>query len=537
MDPTLKLLIIGWVFVLIWVPFVIYSNRKVHPGALFVCFGAEMWERFSYYGMRALLTLFMVKVLFLDMGQQVADVRALGIYGSYTSMVYLFPVLGGLIADRVWGFRKTIVWGGILMMLGHFTLALMGLPTLEDNLWIFFAALALIITGNGFFKPNIASFLGEFYEPNDARKDGAFTIFYMGVNIGAFLATLTCGYVGEKINWHYGFGLAGIGMALGIVFFILLAPRVFGSKGLKPKTEEPDPLDETQVAPPVRALLPFISNKNLVYLGSVLFVPMVAIFLNFGQAMATALLVISVVVIGYMVYISVTNTDKKEGQRLLVVIVLFFFHVVFWALFEQAGGSLTLFTDRNVDRNLFGSEIPASVFQSLNPFYIVVLAPVFSWMWIRLNRAKLEPSTPMKFVLGLAQLGLGYLIIVLGARLLNVDGMVPVILLFLMYLLHTTGELFLSPVGLSMVTKLSPAKIVGFTMGAWYLSIALANKLAGEIGKLTASDDLALDAPAADTLPVYLGTYQTWGVFVVFGAALLLLLLVPMLRKWMHGIH
>ena len=527
MDITQWILLIGWVFVLIWVPIVIYSNRKVHPSALFVLFGAEMWERFSYYGMRAILTLFMVKVLFADLGAGQADARALAIYGSYTSMVYLFPVIGGLIADRVFGFRKTVLFGGVLMMLGHFTLALQGIPSLEDNLIVFFTALALIITGNGYFKPNISSFLGKFYDQNDPRKDGAFTIFYMGVNIGAFLATLTCGYVGERINWHYGFGLAGIGMGLGLIVFYLLGPRVFGDKGLPPDPED--------AAKPVFAGL---SKNALVYVGTILFLPICASLLDLDELMSTLLLVLSAGVIIYLIYSAFALEDKEKGQRLLVVVVLFFFHAVFWALFEQAGGSLTLFTDRNVDRSFLGGVIPASVFQSLNPFYIMVLAPLFSWIWISLSKRGWEPSTPMKFVLGLTQLGFGFLVIVLGAHFFADEGLVPVIFLFLMYLLHTTGELSLSPVGLSMITKLSPDKIVGFVMGAWFLSIALANKAAGKIGELTAIEGVDLtEAPAIETLSIYTDIYMTWGVYVVLGAAAVLLLLVPILRRWMHGIH
>ena len=528
MDITQWILLIGWIFVLIWVPFVIYTNRKVHPSALFVLFGAEMWERFSYYGMRAILTLFMVKVLFADLSAGEADARALGIYGSYTSMVYLFPVIGGLIADKIFGFRKTVLFGGALMMLGHFTLALQGIPSLEDNLMIFFLALALIITGNGYFKPNISSFLGTFYDQDDPRKDGAFTIFYMGVNIGAFLATLTCGYVGERINWHYGFGLAGIGMGLGLIVFWLMGPRVFGEKGL-----EPDPADAR------RPVFAGLSKTALVYIGSFLFLPIVAWLLNLDELMSTLLLVLSFGVIAYLIYSAVTNEDKVAGQRLLVVVVLFFFHAVFWALFEQAGGSLTLFTDRNVDRTLAGGEVPASIFQSLNPFYIMVLAPLFSWIWITLRKRKAEPSTPMKFVLGLAQLGIGFLIIVLGARFFGQDdGLVPMIFLFFMYLFHTTGELSLSPVGLSMITKLSPEKIVGFVMGAWFLSIALANKAAGKIGELTATEGVAMStASPLETLSIYTETYITWGIYVVLGAAAVLLFLVPVLRRWMHGIH
>ena len=510
---------------ILWVPFIILTNRKTHPGALFVLFAAEMWERFSYYGMRALLTLYMAKVLFVDMGQSMADTKALAIYGSYTSMVYLFPFIGGMVADKILGFRRTIVIGGVLMMLGHFTLALEG-SLFPGSLVIFYAALALIITGNAYFKPNISSFLGNFYEQDDSRKDGAFTIFYMGINIGAFLATLTCGYVGEQINWHYGFGLAGIGMGLGLIMFWILGPRVFGNEGMKPAAES------------MVKKVASIKSEPFVYVATLLFIPICAMFLNFDNAMATLLIIISIGILGYLIYTGWKNDNRVEGQRLWVVCVLFVFHTVFWALFEQAGGSLTLFTDRNIDRMVMGNEIPASIFQSLNPLYIILLAPVFSWIWIKLRKNKKEPSTPMKFFLGLFQLGLGFGVIVLGAKFFaGGDGLVPMVFLFVMYLLHTTGELSLSPVGLSMITKLSPARIVGFVMGAWFLSIALANKVAGEIGKLTATEDVAADASKMESLTNYATTYEVWGVYVVLGAAAVLLILVPTLRKWMHGIH
>ncbi|WP_340064613.1 peptide MFS transporter [Ascidiimonas aurantiaca] len=526
MDITLWIMIIGWVFVLLWVPFIIYTNKGTHPKALFVLFFAEMWERFSYYGMRALLILYMTKVLFIDMAQNVAETKAYGIYGSYTAMVYLFPVLGGLVADRFLGFRKTILWGGILMALGHFTLALQGIEGLEGNLPFFFAALALIIIGNAFFKPNISSFLGTFYEKDDPRKDGAFSIFYMGVNIGSFLSTLTCGYIGQQINWHYGFGLAGIGMVLGLIIFWIFS-RKFGEKGLPPKEVQEGSVKLFGRKP----------DMPIIVL-SLLAVPVCASILDLDELMSTLLLVISIFIIAYLIYHAVTLKEKKEGQRLLVVVVLFFFHAIFWALFEQAGGSLTLFADKNVNRVVGSTEIPASIFQSLNPLFIMLLAPLFSYIWLKLNKAGKEPSTPMKFVLGLVQLSLGFGVIVLGARFFaNDQGLVSIIFLAVMYLLHTTGELSLSPIGLSMVTKLSPAKIVGFVMGAWFLSISLGNKIAGWIGKLTTSESIDENTPAAVTLTAYSDTYLVWGVGVVAGAALLLLLLVPLLKKWMHGIH
>ncbi len=519
MDIAKWTLILGWIFVIVWVPIVILTNKKTHPKALFVLFFAEMWERFSYYGMRALLTLYMVNVLFK--GLQGADARALSIYGSYTAMVYLFPVIGGLIADQIFGFKKAIVFGGILMMLGHFTLAFEG-----SNL-LFFTSLALIIVGNAYFKPNISSYLGTFYEPNDPRKDGAFTIFYMGVNIGSFLATLTCGYIGQEISWHYGFGLAGIGMALGVIVF-LLSKRVLGDTGLKP---DPKSL-------PLKKPLG-LSWEFVVFAGTLAMIPICAFLLDQNKLMSSILLILSAIVIGYLLLQAIRNPDRVAGQRLLVVIVLFFFHAVFWALFEQAGGSLTLFAERNINRVIAGSEIPASLFVSFNPFFIMVLAPLFSWIWIKLNKKGMEPRTPMKFVLGLAQLGLGFLVIVIGAKFFaDANGLVPMAFLAVLYFFHTTGELCLSPVGLSMITKLSPAKIVGFVMGAWFLSISLGNKLAGFIGTLTASaggDTSQLSS--AQTLGIYMHTYLIWGVYVVGGIALILVLMTPKLNKWMNGIH
>ena len=556
MDIGFWIMVVAWAFVLIWVPFIILSNRKLHPKALFILFFAEMWERFSYYGMRALLTLYMVQELFKELGQAEADEKALGIYGSYTAMVYLFPVVGGILADKVLGFRKAIIFGGILMMAGHFALALEGMY-FAGNMQLFFLSLAFIIIGNGFFKPNISSFLGNFYGLNDSRKDGAFTIFYMGVNIGALLSIVTCGYVGEQISWHYGFGLAGIGMLLGLLVFWLLGPSSFGKKGINPSEKEdfPEVIEEEELerlrsskAEKQTALQqeaekfekiddPKSRRKQfLTIVGTLIFIPISAQFLNLSDVVTWILIALSIGILGVLIAMSLKQKDEASKERLRVVVALFLFHSMFWALFEQAGGSITLFTARNVDRFVMGSEIPASIFQFFNAFFIMTLAPVFSWMWIKLRKSKKEPSTPMKFAMGLGLLALGFAFIVLGSQF-AVKGLVPVIFLVLMYLFHTSGELCLSPVGLSMITKLSPKKAVGFVMGAWFLSIALANKMAGLIGELTASQDLGENATRIETLEVYSNTYLIWGVAVVGGAALLLSFLVPTLRRWMNGIH
>jgi POT family proton-dependent oligopeptide transporter len=557
MNIGFWIMVVAWAFVLIWVPIIIYTNRKLHPKALFVLFFAEMWERFSYYGMRALLTLYMVQELFSELSQNEADTKALGIYGSYTAMVYLFPVVGGILADKVLGFRKAVLFGGVLMMAGHFALALEGM-FFGGNMQLFFISLAFIIIGNGFFKPNISSFLGSFYGLNDSRKDGAFTIFYMGVNIGALLSIVTCGYVGEQISWHYGFGLAGIGMMLGLVVFWLFGPKTFGKKGINPSSLEDFPeIDESadiallnatkeertevlaiEAKSFVKVDNPKLKrNQLLTIIGTLIFIPISAQFLNLSNVVTWILIFLSIGILGVLLFMSSKQESKSGKERLWVVVVLFLFHSVFWALFEQAGGSITLFTARNIDRVVLGSEIPASIFQFFNAFFIMTLAPVFSWMWIKMRNSGKEPSTPMKFVLGLSLLALGFAFIVLGSQFFAVEGIVPVVFLVLMYLFHTMGELSLSPVGLSMITKLSPKKAIGFVMGAWFLSIALANKMAGLIGELTASEDLGENASQIETLEVYSNTYLIWGVAVVGGAALILFFMVPTLRKWMNGIH
>ena len=320
MDLGLIILIVAWLFVLVWVPIIIYNNRKLHPRALFILFFAEMWERFSYYGMRTLLILYMVKVLFAEMGSADADSTALGIYGSYTAMVYLFPVIGGIIADKILGFRKAIIFGGILMMAGHFALALEGMY-FAGNMQLFFLSLAFIIIGNGFFKPNISSLLGNYYGADDSRKDGAFTIFYMGVNIGALLSTVTCGYIGEQISWHYGFGLAGIGMMLGLIVFWFAGDKYLGKKGINPSSMEdfPEINEQEDIAllsgpKEVRELARQKEAKNftkfmdsklrrnqlLTYIATLIFIPISAQFLKLSDILTWILVIMSLGVLCYL---------------------------------------------------------------------------------------------------------------------------------------------------------------------------------------------------------------------------------------------
>ncbi|MFC2123742.1 peptide MFS transporter [Bacteroidota bacterium] len=515
MATGLLVMIFAWVAVAAWVSIIIFTQRKYHPKALFTLFFTEMWERFSFYGMRALLILYMTKDLFDKIEQGEADARAYGIYGAYNALLYAAPVVGGLLADKLLGFRRAIMFGGIMMAIGQFILA----GTIGSETF-FFIGLAVLTVGNGFFKPNISSFLGTFYEANDKRKDGAFTLFYMGINVGAFLAPITCGYLGETIDWSLGFLVAGIGMLAGVTQFYF-SMKSYGEKGNPPSM---DKLKE-------KFFMGF-SRGHLVIIGSILVVPVFAFLIDAEGITNYILFAVGLICIGYLIFTSLTAENKVEGKRLLVFIVLFVFHMIFWALFEQAGGSLTILTDRYVNRH----GIDASQFQAVNPLYIIILAPFFTWLWGKLSRNKMEPFTPYKFFIGLIQMAIGYAIIVFGARsIIGSDSLMPVIFLMGMYLFHTTGELSLSPVGLSIVTKLSPAKIVGFVMGSWFLSIAFAHKIAGVLGQMIASPGNGTDRDTA--LGAYADVYMTWGVYVVLGAAVVLLILSPILKKWMHGIH
>lgn len=514
MATGLIAMIVAWIAVAAWVSIIIFTQRKHHPKALFTLFFTEMWERFSFYGMRALLILYMTKELFEKMQTGEADARAYGIYGAYNALLYAAPVIGGLLADKLMGFRRAIIMGGIFMAIGQFTLA-----ATIGNESFFFMGLAILTIGNGFFKPNISSFLGTFYDANDPRKDGAFTLFYMGINVGAFLAPITCGYLGESVDWSLGFLVAGVGMVAGLVQF-WLSMRSYEDKGNPPSREI------------LNGKFFGISRQLWVIIGAVVMVPIFSFLINAEGITNYILFLVGIICIGYLLYTAFTAEDKVEGKRLIVFIVLFIFHMIFWALFEQAGGSLTILTDRYVNRH----GIEASQFQAVNPLYIILLAPVFTWIWTRLNKRKMEPRTPYKFTLGLLQMAIGYALIVFGTRtIIGSESMIPVIFLMGMYFFHTTGELSLSPVGLSVVTKLSPAKIVGFVMGSWFLSIAFAHKIAGVLGQLISSPENGTSRDAA--LKAFSNVYLTWGVWVVLGAALLLFILTPRLNKWMHGIH
>ena len=493
---------------LIGVAMALYQMRE-HPKGLYILFFAEMWERFSYYGMRALLVLYLTKHFLFT------DNAAYGIYGAYTTLVYILPVIGGTLADRFLGQRKAILIGAVLLVGGHALMAVEGEPVLPGEspdmavLNLFYLALALIIMGTGFLKANISTIVGSLYEKTDPRRDSAFTLFYVGINLGAFAGALIAGGLGETFGWKYGFGAAGIGMLAGLLVFVWGKPLLNGAG------ESPNP--ELLKKPVLAGLNP----QWLTYIGTAIVTVAVWWLVRDQDTVGILLMVAGALTVGYILYRSVFQLDVHARDRILLALILISMQVLFWGLFEQAGSSLNIYTDRDVDRNIFGLEVVASVFQSLNAMYIVFLGPLFAMFWAYLAKKGKDPSAPQKFGLGIIQLGLGFLVLVWGAN--ASDGLTPVIFIFLIYLLHTTGELCLSPVGLSAMTRLSVPSMVGLIMGTWFLASGAGNFVAALIAQATA-------APGASVLAVY--SNVGW-VAVAVGVGLIAL--SPVLNKLIHA--
>lgn len=435
------------------------SNQDLvfgHPKGLFYLFFAELWERFSFYGMRALLVLYMTKHLLYD------DDMSFGIFAAYMSLVYVTPMIGGILADKLLGFRKAIILGGVLMAIGHFFL------TIETPLF-FYGSLGLIIVGNGFFKPNISSFVGDLYHKDDAKRDAGFTIFYMGINIGAAIAPLLCAWFAETYGWHYGFVLAGIGMLLGLVTFNRgIKKEVFENKGLVTNSK----LYSTKTMG--------ISRGNLTIIGAFLSVPIFSLIIKYNQFEHYLVWVVSTFLVGYIALIlsKVSSTEKK---RLIVVVYFTSLYTLFSAIFEQAGSSLTLFADRNV--NLVGMDAAGT--NSINAGFIFMLAIPFSLLWTYLNKKNVNLNSATKFGIGLLLLGLGFVVFAYSANSADSLAKTPMIYLVLGYFILTVGELFLSPIGLSKMTELSPIKYVAFVMGVWFSANFYGHFFAGKIAKLT----------------------------------------------------
>ena len=485
------------------------SGLLGHPRGLFTLSTTEMWERFSYYGMRALLVLFMVESL-EEGGLGYSDQTATAIYGLYTAAVYMLCLPGGWIADRLIGAQRAVWFGGIIIMSGHFVLAIPSVPT-------FFLGLILVSLGTGLLKPNISAIVGEFYPAGDPRRDGGFTIFYMGINVGAALGPLVCGWLAQD-NWHYGFGVAGVGMLFGLIQFKLTQAQL-GDAGAAPPAKRPDDAAYQRKAwTGIVAFLVVLAALLVAGLAGTLTLDAVAL----AQSSTYAIVALAFAYFGYVLLFGELTADERG--RVIVIIVLFFAAAIFWSGFEQAGSSLNLFAERYTIREFGGFEIPASWFQSLNPVFIIVLAPFYSMLWVALARRHLDPSAPLKFAVGLIILGFGFAVMIGAASLVAEGQQVFPTWLFFTYLLHTMGELALSPVGLSSVTKLAPRRFVGQMMGIWFLAASLGNILAG----LLAGE---FRADAVDEMPrLYLQI-----VLTTVGAGVLLALVARPLKRLAGG--
>lgn len=495
-----------------------------HPAGLFVLFFTEMWERFSFYGMKALLLFYLTRYhLFTDSDGYL-------LLGSYAALVYAMPVLGGYLADKYIGFRKSITFGAILLVLGHLGMAYEGHAahlvdgTIERDtfaLQVFYFSLALIVMGVGFLKSNISSIVGELYEEDDPRRDSGFTLFYMGINLGALLATIVCVYLGEEYGWGYGFGAAGIGMVLGLIAFILGRPYLEGHG-------EPQSLEV------IRKKKYGISLEHWIYILSALGTFVVWQMIQSHTVVQAILMVAGAASLVYIIFYSIKYLDKVARDRLMALTILILFTIVFWALFEQAYMSLNLFAERIIELNVAGFELKPGWFLGLNSFFIIALAVVFARLWVWLEKRSLNPNTSIKFALALILVGLGFGALVLGGVVSGEEGKVAFYWLVLAYLMHTCGELMLSPIGLSVVTKLSPQKIVGFMMGVWFLATASSEFIAAKISNMASIDHLEAGdfiSTKAAYIDLYLNLFYA-GVI----SGVVLIILSPFIKRLMHGV-
>ncbi|MEZ5563894.1 MAG: peptide MFS transporter [Gammaproteobacteria bacterium] len=487
-------------------------NGVHHPAGLRTLFFTELWERFSYYGMRALLVLFMVAAI-EDGGLGLSDATATAIYGLYTAAVYLVCLPGGWIADRLLGARRAIWYGGIVIMCGHFTLAI-------PSIHAFFAGLLLVTLGTGLLKPNISAVVGELYPPGDARRDAGFTLYYMGINIGAAIGPLVCSTLGEsaRFGWHWGFAAAGVGMLVGLIYFHFSQP-LLGEAGRHPSLRPENPADRRALRSAWQGVLiglGLVLGMAGLLLGGVVEIDAVAL-----ASQAT----IGIVLFGalYLAYLlRFGGLEPDERNKVIAIFMLSMAAAMFWAGFEQAGSSLNLFAERFTERRFGGFEIPTGWFQTLNPIFIITLAPVFATIWIRLAARGLEPRTPLKFAFGLLVLGAGFGVMIVAAGLVGSGEKVLPTWLMTTYLLHTIAELTLSPVGLSITTKLAPRRYVGQMMGVWFLTSAIGNLIAGLAAGRFSTD-------AIDAMPAL----YTQIVLMTAGTGILLLLLSRPLRRLM----
>ncbi|KQW73156.1 peptide ABC transporter [Phenylobacterium sp. Root77] len=563
---------------------VLMQLLKQHPRGLIILFFAEMWERFSYYGMRGILIFYLTQHLLFD------DATAGAQYGSYTSLVYLLPLIGGLLADRYLGTRKAVAFGALLLVAGHLTMAVEGTPATQQLVYggqkyevvaegrmesrsvklmvgdkaydfgpaegggleikglqaggplptvlpkdsytmekqidpvgknAFYLAISLIIMGVGFLKPNISTIVGQLYPQGDPRRDSGFTLYYYGINLGAFWASVLCGLLGQTVGWWAGFGLAGVGMALGWVVFVLGKPLLQG-KGEPPNLE----LLKAPIAGP-------INREWLIYILAILGVAPIWLLVQSNQMVGWALGISTVLALAFIGYFLIVKCSKIERERMLLALVLIFGSVVFFTLFEQAGTSLNLFAARNVD--LMG--ISAAQTQSFNAGFILIFAPIFAAMWAWLGARGRDPNPVMKFGFGLLQVGLGFLVVVWAQGFADDSYRLPLIMLALLYMLHTTGELFLSPVGLSQITKLSVASVVSFMMAVWFLASSIAQFVGGAIAGAMGTETVGgqvLDPAAA--LATSMDGFNKLG-WAGVGVGVVFVLLSFFIKHWAHGVN
>ncbi|MGE0407734.1 MAG: peptide MFS transporter [Amphiplicatus sp.] len=557
-----------------------------HPRGLFVLFFAEMWERFSYYGMRGLL------ILYLTQHFLFSDERSALIYGAYTALVYVMTIIGGMLADRYLGQRKAVTFGAVLLVLGHFGMAFEGEGSKESFVYegaayqitldgrggdadriivssggrsrisfnedatemtienpaavglperlavadlktkiekdpfflnILYLSLGLIIAGVGYLKANISTIVGALYSLGDPRRDSGFTIFYMGINIGAFLSSILCGTLGVVYGWKYGFGLAGIGMLFGLTVFL------WGQKWLDGRAEPPDP------ATLRKKILGPVTVETACYLvGLVIIGASMLLVMNAHIIPDWFVGMLGVIVLIGLVSYAAVKLRGDERSRMFAALYFILAQIPFWALFEQAGSSLNLFTDRLVDRNLFGWSVPAPVFQSLNAGFIFLFAPLVAWMWLALAKRGREPSTPVKFSIGVFGVGLGFLALVGGMETSGPTGLTAVGFIFLIYWIHTMAELMLSPVGLSAVTKLAPTRVVGMAMGAWFLYSGLSNYLAGVIARGTGAETIGGQVTNIAAAKATYASVYTNVAYIAMAVGVAMFVISPLIKRLMR---
>ncbi len=493
--------------------------RKTHPKGLYTLFATEMWERFSYYGMRALLVLYLTAEL-VNGGFGLDREGALEIYAIFTGLVYLTPILGGWISDKYLGQRKTVYIGGLVMAVGQFLLAASALlyqsteHATDSRQFLFNFGLGVLIIGNGFFKPNISTVVGDFYNDNDPMKDAAFNIFYLGINLGAILGTFIAGGLGESVEWGYGFLAAGLGMLLGVIW-LKSKEKTLEHYGLPPNTpEDKFILDAGDWRTIFIYVVGLIAGTLAVIYFWGLMPESVTTVITYGGFAA--------IIIGLAYTIGKGTKGADEWSRMAVIIILAIFNIVFWAGFEQAGGTFSLFAKENTDRVMFGWEMPATWFQNVNSFSILVFASLFSMMWLWLDKKGWNPRTPMKFALGLFLGALAFFVMTQAQSIADTGVKVSPWWLVSVYVLLTLGELMLSPIGLSMITKLAPPKLVSIVMGLWMASFAAGNFMAGMLEGILKKFDF----------PLY--PFIMWVMIITGG---LIVLLSPFLNKAMKGIH